>query len=343
VKKWLGILSPLRIDVYLGYAGRNRAIVRGRALENEVPRPPRASDRWHDNLRRALRQLESDEVPGLSLRVALAGRELAATTDDEGYFHLDFPLPEPLPTGWHPAKVRVTDATLDAALGVEGLGRVLVPSEGARFGVISDIDDTILQSHVQDRLRQVRLTLLGNAVTRLSFEGTGDLFRGMARAGSDAPVFYVSRSAWNLHAVLEHFIERQGLPRGPLVLRDLALPPWSQSQRHHKQREIERILEMYPGVSFVMIGDSGQRDPQIYRDLCVRHPDQVEAILIRDVTPGKTSAAEVLRDGDLARPWLVFEDGREAIEFCRKHGLWVDPRAPEPGPGSWRSNARAGA
>ena len=327
IKHRLGVLDPLRLDVYLGYAGAERAVVRGRALENELPKRPAPEDTLVDNLRRSLRQLESDEVPELILELTFAGQTLELKTDDEGYFHADFVLEQPLAPGWAPVGVQVRKGEFELSEGVVGEGRVLVPSPNARFGVISDIDDTILQSHVRNRWRQARVTLLGNAITRLSYDGTSELYQGLRSAGHDAPFFYVSRSAWNIHPVLEHFIEHQGLPMGPLILRDVGIFTDREARRGHKKREIDRILRIYPKLSFVLIGDSGQRDALIYSDIASENPGRVLAILIRNVSPEprRRQVDRVLRERCSSVPWCIFGDSREAIGLCRRHAIWQSP------------------
>ncbi len=329
--KWkLGILEPLRIDVYLSYAGTKRALIRGRALENRLPSRPGERDTAWDNLRRSIRQLESDEVPGLCLEVQFAGQRQTVITDDEGYFFATLELEQPPEPGWNPVLVQVVDSSIELARGVYGTGAALVPSEDALFGVISDIDDTILQSHVQNRFRQAQLTLLGNAITRLSFQGTKELYRGLESGGNGAPFFYVSRSAWSIHAVLEHFIAHQGLPHGPLLLRHVGLFTKREVVRGHKQREIERILSVYPHLSFVLIGDSGQRDTSIYVDLASQYPGRVRAILIRDVSSAERvrQVATILETRCPKEcPWLIFEDDREAARFCGEKGLLANELA----------------
>jgi phosphatidate phosphatase APP1 len=319
------VLEPLRIDVYGGYAGRESATVWGRALEGEPPLAPSADDTLLDNLKRSLRQLESDEVPGLRLNVALATAAASVVTDDEGYFATELCFERPLPPGWWVVRASADDTSLPLARGASGDGEVLVPSESARFGIISDIDDTILQSHVQNRLKQAYVSLLGNAITRLSFEGTRDLLCGLERAGNHAPCFYVSRSAWNIHATLEHFISYQGLPKGPLVLRDVGLFNDREKRRGHKRREIERVFRTYPELPFILLGDSGQQDAFIYLDVAHAHPGRVKAILIRDVSaPARSAHVRMVLEQRCPADCMamLFEDAHAAVRQCRERGLW---------------------
>jgi phosphatidate phosphatase APP1 len=103
------------------------------------------------------------------------------------------------------------------------------PPPSAQFGVISDIDDTVIRTDATRLLRMLKRTLLENARTRLPFEGVAEFYSGLhARRTVRAlnPVFYVSSSPWNLYAVLTDFLEHQGIPLGPLMLRD-----WGISER----------------------------------------------------------------------------------------------------------------
>jgi len=318
-------LEPLRLDVYGGYAGAHSGIVWGRALEDELPAAPSPDDTIFDNLRRSWHQIHSNEVPGLDVCVELASYSVALVTDDEGYFAAEFAFTAPLPSGWSVARARTLDRAPPLGPRASGTGDVLVPARDARFGVISDIDDTILQSHVRNRLKQAYVALLGNAVTRLSFAGTRDLYLGLERAGNGAPFFYVSRSAWNIHATLEHFIAHQGLPEGPLILRDVGLFNDRETRRGHKRREIERIFATYPELPFVLVGDSAQVDATIYLDVAQAYSGRVEAILLRDVTRVAHSARieRTLRERcPMGVNALLFRDASGAAQACRAWDLW---------------------
>ncbi len=153
-----------------------------------------------------------------------------------------------------------------------------MPSADARFGVISDIDDTILETGVQRALRMVVQTFTGSALTRTAFPGAPELYRDLAADVN--PVFYVSSSPWNLHAFLLAFLRHRGFPLGPVLLRDLLGNRAGREQKHARIRE---ILELHPDLSFVLLGDSGEKDPEIYADIVRDHPDRILAVYIREV------------------------------------------------------------
>jgi phosphatidate phosphatase APP1 len=129
-------------------------------------------------------------------------------------------------------------------------------------------------------------------MTRRTFEGAAAFYRALQR-GPDGeahnPFFYVSSSPWNLYDFLISFLEKNNLPDGPLFLRDIGL---SRNQvgggRHesHKLEQIKKVMHTYPSLAFVLVGDSGQKDPEIYRQAIETYPGRVRAVYIRDVSAG---------------------------------------------------------
>ena len=177
--------------------------------------------------------------------------------------------PRALPGGWHAVEIELLEPKPRSGRAVRARADVLVPASTARFGVISDIDDTVVWSDVGRKLRMLAMLMRGNARTRKPFKGVAAFYQALHRgAGGDEgnPVFYVSSSPWNLYTPLLDFLSVNGLPRGPLMLKDfgehLLFEPGD--HRAHKRRCIEPVFATYPDLSFVLIGDSGEQDPEIY-------------------------------------------------------------------------------
>jgi phosphatidate phosphatase APP1 len=206
---------------------------------------------------------------------------------------------------------------------------ILLPPSSAAFGVISDMDDTVLQSRVTNFLRAARLLLLENARTRLPFPGVAAFYRALV-AGSDGgagnPIFYVSSSPWNIYDVIADFLEAQEIPAGPLLLRDWDLRGMGGRHHRHKSQHIAEILETYPELPFVLVGDSGQEDPEIYSAIVREHPGRILAIYIRDVSkdPVRIAAigalAEQVREG--GTPLVLADDTLAAARHAAEHG-WI--------------------
>jgi phosphatidate phosphatase APP1 len=285
--------DPLIILPYLGYGTAEKLTLCGRVLEDEGFLPAADADsRWR-NLVRFYKRLESDEVPGARLRARFLGIEAETTTDGEGYFRLSIAPRRRLGPGqWQEVDLEL----LQPPAGARATGQVLVPSERAKFGVISDIDDTIVSSHVTNKLKMILTVALSNARTRKPFVGVAAFYRAL-HAGVN-PLFYVSKSPWNLYAPLVEYLEVQGLPLGPLMLRDFGL----RREKEHKRKAIEDILATYPNLKFILIGDSGEEDPEIYSAIVHRFPERIRTIYIRSIDPRRVTeiaklAAEVSKTG----------------------------------------------
>jgi len=283
--------DPIIILPYLTYGTAQKLTVCGRVLEDEGFLPAADADtRWR-NLMRFYKRLESDEVPGARLRAGYLGVEEETVTDDEGYFRLEIAARGRIgPGAWQDVEIELLEAT-----SIKATARVLVPSKRARFGVISDIDDTIVSTQVANRLRMILTVALSNARTRKPFLGVAAFYRAL-HAGVN-PFFYVSKSPWNLYAPLVEYLEVQGLPRGPLMLRDFGF----RSHKEHKRKAIESILGTYPKLKFILIGDSGEEDPEIYSAIVHRFPERIRAIYIRSVSAKRVGEIEKLA-AEVPRP-----------------------------------------
>jgi phosphatidate phosphatase APP1 len=298
---------------YLGYGTRERLIVCGRVLEDEGFTPATDADgRWR-NVVRFWKRLESDEVPLARLRARFFGRESEGITDREGYFRLFIaPRGRLGPGVWQEVELE-----LQGEEAVRATARVLVPSRRARFGVISDIDDTIVASHVGNKVRMILTAVLSNARTRKPFPGVAAFYRAL-HAGMN-PFFYISKSPWNLYAPLLEYLEIQKLPLGPLLLRDFGLRP----EKEHKRKAIDDILATYPKLKFILIGDSGEEDPEIYSAVVHRHPDRIRAVYIRSVNQKRISQIEKLA-GEVAKTGcqlVLAKEAEQAAAHAAAEGL----------------------
>ena len=169
----------------------------------------------------------------------------------------------------------------------------------ARFAVISDIDDTVLASDVTSKFRMMLKVVLSNAHTRTPFAGVAAFYRALeAGAGEHTPIFYVSNGPWNLHDLLVDFFRLNGIPLGPINLRDwgthlvLARKPTGT----HKLVQIARIMAFFPKLPVVLIGDSGEHDPEIFSRIAQDFPGRVDTIYIRCVqgVPGRRESMQSL-------------------------------------------------
>lgn len=257
-------------------------------LEVTDIQPARDDASLWENLVNAYRRFESDEVPHATVRVSFDQTEQDVTADDEGYFQTWLPLTSPLPDDHdylQTATVQLLVPVREGQRAPPATASIVVPGPHADFGVISDVDDTVLQTGATSLVSMARKVLFGNARTRLPFEGVSAFYQAL-HDGTN-PLFYVSSSPWNLYDVLVEFLDLNDIPAGPLLLRDWGVSPTEllpTGHAAHKREAIQQILTTYPDLPFVLIGDSGQEDPEIYADVVRANPGQVECIYIRDVS-----------------------------------------------------------
>jgi phosphatidate phosphatase APP1 len=286
----------LIIVPYLGYGTAGRLTLEGRVLDDAlVPAAQEGDSRWR-NLVRFWRRLESDEVPGARLRASFEGVSAETVTDSEGYFRFELVPAAPAAPGWQNVEIEL----LAPRTGVRATGRVMVPSPQARFGVISDIDDTVVASGATRKVSMVVRLALSNARTRKPFAGVGAFYRAL-HAGVN-PFVYLSKSPWNLYAPLVELFTLQRLPEAPLLLRDYGPQLLRRRSEGHKIMHIERVLETYAALPFVLIGDSGEEDPEIYSEAVRRHPERIKVIYIRSVHPDPARIGAVQRLIEEVRP-----------------------------------------
>ena len=162
-------------------------------------------------------------------------------------------------TLWAEARIALDDGTLETTQPV----LQVLPS--ARFGIISDIDDTILQSSITDWKVAAQLTFLGNARTRKPLLGVAKLYAALQAATN--PLFYVSSSPWNLYDLLDDFLELNAIPAGPIFLRDIGTDTgkFIKTPGHgHKLERARSLIARNPQLRWVLLGDSGQADAELY-------------------------------------------------------------------------------
>ncbi len=332
--------EPIKIVAYRGYGDKHRLYLKGRVLEDKGETPASVQDTFWKDLLNMYRRLESDEVPGARLQIRYQGREFEVVADEEGYFEAQIETPHPQPPGelWARPQVRLlSPLSHKQSQPVETQGEIYVPPATVRFGVISDIDDTVVRSETTHLLRMARNVFLGNARTRLPFPGVPAfyqaLFQGPA-GGALNPLFYVSSSPWNLYDLLAQFFQLHQIPVGPvLFLRDWGVTDnelLPVAHRQHKVGIIRQLLDFYRELPFILIGDSGQEDPEIYAEMAQQYPGRILAIYIREVSrvQKRLDALRALAQklAGLGSPLVVAEDTLALAEHAAAQG-WITPEA----------------
>ncbi len=293
LRERLGGHDAIMIQPYRGLGSLERIYIKGRVLEDKGIQPATDNDTFWNNLVNMYRRFESDEIPFARVRVQYQGIEKEVTADEEGFFEAWIELDRPIQPGdlWQTVQLDLLAPLRKGSPPVHAEGQVFIPPPTARFAVVSDIDDTVLQTGAAHLLRLARNVFLGNARTRLPFKGVAAFYRALfhGKTGHENnPLFYVSSSPWNLYDLLSDFFHLQDIPIGPvLFLRDMGISEEEFLPIHHRAHKltaIRKILDLYPHLPFLLLGDSGQEDPEIYQELVDDYPNRILAIYIRNVS-----------------------------------------------------------
>jgi phosphatidate phosphatase APP1 len=287
------------------------------------------------------RRFESDEIPQARLQVNFKDLQQEVTTDEEGFFDVEIQPQTKLSSDrlWQNVHLELLEPHPDPSKPIQAEGEVIVVSERAKFGVISDIDDTIVHTAATDLLKMIRIAYLGNERTRRPFAGVPAFYQALqqGQSGSESnPIFYVSSSAWNMYDLFVKFMDFNDIPHGSLLLRDIELSPANLLSFKHKRHKIEQItpiLDRFSHLPFLMIGDSGQKDAEIYRQIVRNYPKRIKGIYIHDVTPKNSKrrqelsaiAEEVRQTGC---EYIVFSEMLTAANHAAERG-WIAREALE--------------
>jgi phosphatidate phosphatase APP1 len=325
----LGGPGPIKIVTYRGYGTSERLFLRGRVLEDKNIPEAEENDRTWENLLSMYKRMASDEIPHARLMARFQDIEQEIIADEEGMFDVWIEPKQPLAEHrlWHQIELELLEPIPDEQrhYPVKATGEVLVPPPSARFVVVSDIDDTVLKSDATHLIKMAQHVFLGNAHTRLPFSGVAALYRALfaGKAGNEMnPLFYVSSSPWNLYDLLAQFFNLQDIPIGPVLF----LRNWGINEeeilpikhRAFKTRLIRQMLDFYPDLPFILLGDSGQEDPEIYAEIVHEYGDRVIAVYIRNVSRDvkRPEAVQALADEVIeAGSVLVMAD--DSVDIAR--------------------------
>ncbi|MEJ7661259.1 MAG: phosphatase domain-containing protein [Hymenobacter sp.] len=294
----LGRLRPLHLDVYRSYGTVHRFYVKGRLLADRGLTPQTDADSPWRNFQAMYRRFNSREIPGAEVLISLPEHlDLPVTTGPTGYFtlSLDPPvLPPAVDYLWHPVPVRLhrLPRRFRGLLGqVEGVGQVLIPPPTAEFGVISDLDDTVIVTRATHLLRMLRTVLLRNAYSHETLAGVAAFYQALLRGQSgrpDNPFFYVSflaleplRRARRLFAAARRAARPAAAARNPAGPHARLGGPHCQLRRPTtaiSSRKSTRYWIPTPTCPSCCWATAGSATPDIYAEVARTHPGRIRVI-----------------------------------------------------------------
>ena len=265
---WRTALLP-----YSGYADAEQA----RVLARVVLAPASADPAARRGIA-AWKRLLTIERPSVEVEIELGGTTTTAVSDEQGFVDVTVDLHGPLGDGDVDAVLRLPDRAPTRV-------PIHVVAEGETRGVVCDIDDTVWVTGLSNPLAAARRTFFGTSAKRKIVPGMAELVQEAVRGHDQPAVVYLSNGPWNFAGIASRFLEKNGFPAGTLLMTDWGITPthWFRDGKEHKRSSLARLREDLPHVTWVLIGDSGEHDPELYTTFAREHGDVVAAIAVRQV------------------------------------------------------------
>ena len=298
---------------YSGYGNDDWIRVLCRVL---LTRPQTSSKAAKKSIR-GWRSFVSIPVADAAVTVRADGQEITVHADRGGV--VDAEIPVSLAPG-------LRTITLETEGSEPVTANIYVVNPDARLGVLSDIDDTVMVTALPRPFLAAWNTFVLDEHARRPVPGMAVLLERITQEHAGCPVVYLSTGAWNVAPTLHRFMGRHLYPRGTLLLTD-----WGpthdrlfRSGRDHKRESLERLAREFPAVSWVLIGDDGQHDEELYRAFAEAHPENVAAVAIRQLSPPEAVLAGGRRHIDApegAAPWVWAPDGAGLAKKLAEVGI----------------------
>lgn len=314
----------LALKIYRGYANERKIMVFGHVFEKDAPDVFKLDKKWYKHAWQVLRIFRIKTESNASVVFKFRNLEVKTKTLDDGHFRMMIPYEDDIEPGWHNFKVEV----IDDESRQEEVGEFVKPYPG-EYGVISDIDDTFLVSHSGNIFKKLYVMLTRNVKKRKVFDNVVEHYRllnqlGRKERSKNNAFFYVSSSEWNLYNFIIQFTEIHQFPKAVLKLKEIksGLRDFLNTgggDHNHKFFKIRHIVEFYPELHFILLGDDSQQDPYIYRDISKIFPQNISTIYIRQTQKRKKEKVkQILLEMNMSGfKTCYFKDSSEAM----KHSL----------------------
>ena len=303
------------VVMFPGYGGDGWVRVLGRVLIV----PPTVSKKGTERARvRGWRSFVSIPVGYAAVQLTIGGVTHEVVADRGGV--IDVRLEARLEPGWQPVQ-----ASVEGGEPGESVLQIIAP--GARHGVVSDVDDTVMVTALPRPLLAFWNSFVRDEHARQPVPGMAVLLGRLVRRDPGGPMLYLSTGAWNVAPTLSRFLSRHLYPAGSLLLTDWGPTHdrWFRSGTEHKLTNLRRLAEEFPDVKWLLVGDDGQHDDAIYTQFTSEFPSQVSGVAIRRLSPAEAVLAggrTVVNDHSAASiPWVTADDGAGLVERLEQVGL----------------------
>jgi phosphatidate phosphatase APP1 len=267
---------------------------------------------------RGWRSFTSVPVNDIAVNVTVNGVTRSVVADRGGV--VDAVIEVHLQPGWHDISIQAEDSQ-------PVIAKIFIVDPAISVGLISDVDDTVMVTALPRPFLAAWNTFVLDEHARRPVPGMSVLYERLVRQHPGCPVFYLSTGAWNVAPTLTRFLGRNMYPPGPLLLTDWGPTHdrWFRSGRLHKQETLRRLAAEFPGIQWLLVGDDGQHDEELYNTFAKSHPQNVKAVAIRQLSNSEAVLAGGRAKGDEkpARnvPWVEAPNGAVLADRLGELGL----------------------
>jgi len=274
------------IVVYNAYGNTHYIIIQGRMEKEKSYKKVNRDDSWFKNLFRRLREIEANEIKGKNIFATINQESFQTKGDSEGYFEFDIKTKKAIKSGYKSIELQIQNNP--------DIKRVKATIIGAKplIGIISDFDDTLIISNVTNKIKLGINTMFKNYQQRKIVPGMVERFNKiLAQNPKNSPnaLFVLSGSPQQLFKPINSFLNYYNFPKRVLILKkahgDNKDPLTDQFA--YKTQKIKRLIKLYPNIKWVMFGDSGEKDLEVYRFIKSKYPNKIKEYYIRNIQSGK--------------------------------------------------------
>lgn len=320
-------MKPI-LKLYRGYANEQELIVMGHVFKPTTIEEYNFQKKNVKNATSVIKMFQIKTQANANVYLDHNNIKIHTKTLNDGYFKFCVPLDQNTTYGWIDYEVSIMYKNES----ITTRDSYIRPHKG-NLGIISDIDDTFLVSHTLNPLKKLYVLLFKNINKRKIYEDVVTHYQALSTAGRENKeefnaFFYVSSSEWNLYRFITKFTEIHKLPKAVLLLKDIktSLTDFfltGRGNHNHKFEKIKHILEFYPNLKYVLLGDDSQHDPYLYEAICKIFPVTVKAVYIRQTgTSKKEKVISVLNNLETLNVSVCyFKNSSEAIAHSKAMGL----------------------
>jgi len=259
------------IELYNAYTNGAELVVQGRVIDQEDKKTKES---------KILSAFFNSEKKEVNVYLKIDKENFSLKSDNEGYF--TFEVTSKVGIELNNTVVLHTDGN-----GSENEIVPFFPSTKKHIGVISDFDDTVVVSNVTNKGKLLYNSFFKNFKER---ELVKDISRRIkSRLKNNSALFFISGSPHQFSNSINNFLDYHHFPKRAILTKKIH---GEKSDSLHasiayKYAKIVKLIKMYPHVKWILYGDSGEKDEEIYWKVKQDYSEKIEAIYIRNVESEK--------------------------------------------------------